>query len=182
MCLANGMASGGNWFRPYVVCERLLPVRFEFSVPGACRCASSKQLAAWVDAFLTSGPWANEPLANYLRSPGRYWAGPVLLPGRELVRICGPEPGMRYSEPLSRWEQRVEDLRASIVDPTALPPLIVHPWKPETEGTTGPPRGWLIADGAHRFEALKRRGSESFWALIWFEEEIDFENFMQQGE
>jgi hypothetical protein len=151
----------------------------DFSVRGAERCAASGSLEAWVHRYLTSGPWANVPLSQALKLKERFWLGPIDVRLDNIDRQCGPEPDMLYREPVEQWERRIETLRSSVADVLDLPPLIVN----SVNGTLRNPSGtfrFVIADGTHRLEALKRIGRESFPVLIWFEATEQRDEYLQE--
>ena len=140
----------------------------DFSVRGAERCADRGVVEARVHAYLTSGYWANVPLAEGLKPKERDWVGPTDVPLDDIDRQCGPEEGMPYREPAELWERRVGQLLATAEDVRDPPPLIVHSSNGTRRNRDGTLR-FVVADGAHRLEALKRSGRASCHALIWFE-------------
>jgi hypothetical protein len=96
-------------------------------------------------------------MAEGLRLQRRWWVGPVRVPLASLTRICGPEPEMEYRTTTNAWDERVTAIMIATIDPETLPPLILE--LTET--------GLRLCDGNHRHEALRRRGEESAWAIIW---------------
>ena len=70
---------------------------------------------------------------------------------------------MEYRTSQEAWEVHVAAIMA--VEPEQLPPVIL-------EYRGGAPLG--LHDGNHRHEAMRRRGAESIWALIWCNTESDF--------
>ncbi len=151
----------------------------DFSVRGARRCAESGLLEAWIHTYLRDGRWANLPLSDGLRLKDRFWVGPTEVRLDNIERECGPEAGMIYPEAPEIWERRLASLQASIRDVLEVPPLIVN----SRNGTLRNPDGtfrFVIADGSHRLEALKRMGKESFHVLIWFETEEQRAEYLQE--
>ena len=136
---------------------------FDRTLRGARSAAHSGRTDDWVHSFLSSGLGANPYMAIGLRKQQRWWIGPVLVPIASLTRICGPEPEMEYRTSQEAWEMHVAAIMA--VEPEQLPPIIV-----EYRGRC-PLR---LSDGSHRYEALRRRGADSVWALIWCNSESDF--------
>src|SRR4029453_8462354 len=135
---------------------------FHRPIHGAFKAAGAGQIDAWVNAFLSSGIGANTPMAVGLRKQQRWWIGPVLVPLASLARISGPDPEMQYRTSVEAWEAHVAAIMA--IEPEQLPPLIL-----EYRGTS-----LGLCDGSHRHEAMRRRGAESVWALIWCNTESDF--------
>ena len=130
---------------------------------GAREAANAGRTDEWVHAFLSSGLGANPPMAVGLRKQQRWWIGPVQLPIVSLTRICGPEAEMEYLTSQESWDEHVAAIMT--VEPEQLPPIIVEfRW----------PYPLRLSDGSHRHEALRRRGAESIWALIWCNSEAEF--------
>jgi hypothetical protein len=107
-----------------------------------------------VDEFLR-GQGRNVPFADGLEATPHWFAGLVVLPLGELVRICGPERGMPYREPISSWRARVAQMSVALRAGWRPPPLIC-----EAERL-------LINDGNHRAEALRLAGADAYPAILW---------------
>jgi len=102
-------------------------------------------------------------MAVGLKKQRRWWIGPVLLPLDAFTRIAGPEPDMEFRATQEAWDAHVAEIMAA--NPDELPPVIG-----EYVG-----RATLrLCDGSHRHEAMRRRGGDSIWALIWCNTESDF--------
>jgi len=136
---------------------------FERTIKGAREAADAGQIDEWVHAFLSTGLGANPPMAVGLRKQQRWWIGPVAVPIASVTRICGPEAGMEYRTTREAWEARVAAIMA--VEPEQLPPVILEYRGPALLG---------LCDGSHRHEAIRRRGRENIWALVWCNTESDF--------
>jgi hypothetical protein len=136
---------------------------FERTIKGAREAADAGQLDEWVHTFLSAGLGANPPMAVGLRKQRRWWIGPVSVPLASLTRICGPEAEMEYRTTPEAWEARVAAIMAA--EPDQLPPVIL-----EYRG----PAVLRLSDGSHRHEAIRRRGGDTIWALVWFNTESDF--------
>lgn len=134
-----------------------------FSLTTAQAYAQISEIETWVQSYLTKGEWANPGLADGLRLQQRWWLGPLEVRLSDLVRVCGPEPEMEYRMSHAGWEQRVTAIQTSLTDVAALPPLIIT----EQAGAL------KIRDGNHRHEAMRRKGWERCWVLVWFNEESD---------
>jgi hypothetical protein len=135
----------------------------EFTVSTAIEHARSGQVETWIQAYLTSGDWANPGLASGLRLQQRWWIGPVSVNISDLTRACGPESWMEYRVLPEQWEQRITGLMRSITDLMRLPPLIV-------EYRSG---SLSIRDGNHRHEAMRRKRWLKCWVVVWHNSEAD---------
>ena len=131
---------------------------------GAQASAARGELAAWVQAYLRSGAWANLPLAEGLLRQRRWWLGPVRVSLDGLIRVVGDEPGMAYPIPSAWWQEKVGRLADGMHDVATLPPLIVE----------ARPEGLSVRDGNHRLAAMIRKGWESGWIVIWCNTEADY--------
>jgi hypothetical protein len=124
-----------------------------------------EQIHDWVQAYLrTPGHWINLGLADGLLHAPRWWLGPFQAPIETLFRKCGPEPEMEFRMPLDSWNTRIEKMSSAITDIEQLPPLIV-----ERRGDR-----WVIADGTHRHETLRRLGHKTCWTFAWFNSEDEY--------
>ena len=115
----------------------------DFSLLAAQKAAASDQLDA-VDLWLSAG-WrvGQSRPAGGLQKQRRWWLGPLEVELDRLSRCCGPEPDMEYCVPAEAWDKHVSRLAAGLMEPTALPPLIVV----NDNGALN------IRDGNHRYEA-----------------------------
>lgn len=75
----------------------------------------------------------------------------------ELIRIAGPEKDMQYFEEREIWDKKIDQMIKSIKSGWKPPCLIVWDTK----------KGLTIADGAHRFEALKKVGKKEYACIVW---------------
>ena len=62
-----------------------------------------------------------------------------------------------------------------MTSPMDLPPAIAFGKKVDSESERS--FKLTLADGAHRFGALKRMGENSMWLVIWWNSEADLEQF-----
>jgi len=136
----------------------------DFSVSTAIDYARAGQLEDWIHAYLTSGSWANDGLADGLRLQKRWWLGPISVESTELIRACGPEPWMEYQVPPEHWEQKINTMAGDMTNLLSIPPLIV-------EYRSG---NFSIRDGDHRHEAMRRKGWSKCWVIIWHNSEEDW--------
>ncbi|HEY9229201.1 MAG TPA: ParB N-terminal domain-containing protein [Gemmatimonadaceae bacterium] len=138
-------------------------VEFDFTVRGARQAAAAGRIDDWVHSYLTESRGANVLMAAGLRLQTRWWLGPTRVKLDLLRRVCGPEPEMEYRTSADAWETKVSAMAAAIIDPEALPPLILEYRGDYLE----------LCDGNHRHEALRRRGVKHVWALVWCNSEDD---------
>src|SRR3989344_3503081 len=137
----------------------------KFTIDEALDYSSHGFLQEWVHGFLeTEG--RNPHLARIMKDKG-YWLGIFEFPLSNLVRCCGPEENMKFHEDPKKWDETVTKMTDKLKSGWRAPPLIV--W--HLNGVLS------VADGNHRFEAMKRNNYKKYWIIIWFEELKDFENF-----
>jgi hypothetical protein len=136
-----------------------------FDLASCLVAANSGSVDAWVDRYLSTGPWANEGLRTGLRLQDRIWLGPLLVPLTRLQRCCGPEAAMEFLVPPEAWNRRITALAADLHDPADVPPLIVE-WR---SGTLS------IRDGNHRAAAMLKAGWTRCWILLWCNSPSDYQ-------
>ena len=142
-----------------------------YSVTTAREAAERDDLAAWVAAFLASPGSDNAPLAEILSERPDNWTGPVQLPIDRLSRLAGP-PGAPVLEEVEEheWRDDVEDLKER-VEGWEPPPLIV----------TCRDDQFLVEDGNHRIEGMRRAGVDEAWSIINFEDPAERDRFEAAG-
>jgi len=129
-----------------------------FSATEALNYAKRGLIEDWIHEFLTTSG-KNEGFSTGLKKEKRFFVGPRKINLDELQRICGPEKNIKFHESQERWENRVQRILSGLKRGWEMPPLIVM-YK----------RGKLsIADGNHRYEALKRRRFKKYWTIIWYD-------------
>ena len=139
-----------------------------FSLASACAAAGDDDtLARWVGDFLASRGSDNEVLAAGLAQQRHWWVGPVLVPIDELIRLAGPEDEAQCPIEPEEWEEEVDAMEESMDDGWEPPPLLAQ----HQDGRL------LLQDGNHRYEALVRAGKTHVWALIWFDDPTDRDEF-----
>ena len=139
-----------------------------YSVTTAREAAERDDLAAWVAEFLASPGSDNAPLAEILAERPNNWTGPVQLPIDQLGRLAGP-PGHPVLEEVEEheWRDDVEDLKERVEEGWEPPPLIV----------TCRDDQFLVEDGNHRIEGLRRAGVEEAWSIVNFEDPDERDRF-----
>lgn len=136
-----------------------------FDVPSALQFAQDGRLEEWIHAYLNSGSWANPGLSERLRLQKRWWRGPVEVRLDDLQRACGPEEDMEYRMEPSGWQERTQRLAQSFTDLLHIPPMIVE----YRSGIL------CIRDGNHRHEAIRLKGWDTCWVIIWYNSEVDYQ-------
>jgi hypothetical protein len=141
------------------------------SVASAQRAADEGRLAEWVVDFLSSPGSSNPELAAALAMRGTIYLGPIRFALDRLTLMAGPE-GDEVVVPVDRvdWESDVEDMAQSIDQGWHPPPLLVshHDGK------------YLLEDGNHRCEALRRTGADYAWTILLFADEVERDRFLNE--
>ena len=137
------------------------PPRSFFSTSNFDMSLGSAATNKWIVDFLRRNENPNFTLADIFESSPLIWVGPTEIPLGDLVRVGGP--GLEYPECEKEWQLRVANIAKSIASPRDLPPLIVWTKKQDDNGYK-----LIVADGAHRMEALRVSGYDKAWALAGF--------------
>lgn len=135
-----------------------------FTVKTARAAAERGELADWVDRFLRSDGSDNADLADELSQKMTAWEGPVRLPLRRLKRLAGP-PDAPVLCPIDEdeWPERVEDMAEKAEDGWEPPPVIVAYRNDD----------FVLEDGNHRVESLRRADEREAWAIVGVERAED---------
>ena len=143
----------------------------EFSVDSARRAAGQDGLRDWVARFLASPGSDNAVLAEMLPAQLPWWAGPFRLPLVRLNRLAGP-PGDPVLCPVDEeyWDERVE----------AMDELAESGWQPPPVIVSYRGGEFVLEDGNHRAEGVRRAGRDVVWAVIGFEERETRDRFRAQ--
>ncbi|WP_421995233.1 class I SAM-dependent methyltransferase [Roseococcus sp.] len=120
--------------------------------------------------FLTGPKGSNPKLGEYLARNAQTWVGPVEIDIENIETIAGP--GKQYHEPEDKWESRVGRILGRFDDLELLPPLIAGV-KDDMEGREERSHTLKLVDGAHRLEAIRRKGHKTAWIFVFFS---DFES------
>lgn len=133
----------------------------EFSVESARRAARQDGLRDWVNRFLASPGSDNPVLAETLTTELSWWAGPFKLPLSKLNRLAGP-PGDPVLCPVEEdyWDERVDAMDELVERGVDPPPVVVACRAGE----------FVLEDGNHRAEGVRRAGRRLVWAVIGFAE------------
>ena len=135
-----------------------------FSVEAARRAAIAGRLDAWVTEFLASPGSDNEALAAELAFHGVSFYGPVRVTLDELRPLAGPDDhDVTIRVPAKVWNEEVHSMDESLALGWQPPPLLIS----RREGE------YVLEDGNHRHDALRRAGATHTWAVIAFWEESE---------
>ena len=134
----------------------------DFSVDSAQRAAEQGLLSEWVSDFLASSGSDNAELAAAFAFSGAIYLGPLQLELDRLTPMAGPNED-KVVVPVAEddWESDVEEMEHSVEQGWDPPPLLVT----HRDGQ------FLLEDGNHRFEALRRSGEARGWAILAFADE-----------
>lgn len=134
------------------------------SLQGARTAARGGELADWVAGFLASPGSDNAVLAEALPEEFAWWLGPVQLPLDQLQRLAGP-PSDPVVCPVDEdyWDERVDAMtqRAEVG------------WEPAPVIVAYRDDRFVLEDGNHRVESVRRAGRRAVWAVIGFEHRED---------
>lgn len=111
-------------------------------------------------AFLQKTESANSDLLNYAQSMAP--AAEASLPLEKLVRTVGPERHQLNPEDVTKFEERIARLMNDIQSGTRPFPLLA-----EYDGDT-----FVLIDGNHTYEALKRTGYTEYPVIYWNRNEV----------
>ncbi len=133
--------------------------------------AERDELGGWVRTFLASPGSDNAALGDQLTDRMSSWLGPMPLPVDLLDRLAGP-PGSPVLVPVDdeEWRDDVEELAERIEGGFEPAPVIVS----FKDGR------FVLEDGNHRVEGLRRAGGREAWAIVGFEHPEDQEQFLAQ--
>ncbi|MEZ4415960.1 MAG: ParB N-terminal domain-containing protein [Gemmatimonadota bacterium] len=129
----------------------------DFSVQGARAALAAGELEEWLQEYLRCEPrWENLGLADGLLLAPRTYR---LLEMRvaTLERKCGPEPEMEFWQDAESFERHVQAIERTLETTESLPPLVV-------ERVAG---RWMVCDGTHRLEAIRRKGWDTCWVVLF---------------
>lgn len=139
---------------------------------------ANSQIALWVDRFLRHTPQPNLVLADRLLETDPMWVGPIEVGENSLITVAGP--GKKYHEDPKVWQSRIDKIKQDGLIAEDLPPLLVYLREKEAKESGGPSYELLVADGAHRLEALRQLGKQKIWCYIWFHTVQSQEVFLRE--
>ncbi len=131
-----------------------------YTLDSALRAKKEGKLHQWVLDYLNS-EGKNKKLGKILKEEEYIWSDLVEYPLDKLERVMGFEKDMIFKESRDKWEKRILYFTNCLKKGESFAPLIsADYWG-----------GIHIADGAHRFEALKRLGFRNYWTIFYIREE-----------
>ena len=126
----------------------------------------------WTLEFL-EGVGNNKSLARTLRQKGNFHFGPIDYPIDKFMPILGPDKTFKYYEDQDTIDKRVTAMEKSFNEGWKPAPLIVSDiWEDYLE----------VADGAHRFELLRRLGIKSYPTIFYFKDQSALDSFVKSLE
>lgn len=144
----------------------------EFTVQGAVAAASNDDLEGWVSAFLASPGSDNEALVDLLATGRNCWMGPVLLPFDQLHRLAGP-PDQPTLGRLDEDDLETVDAMAESID---------YGWDPAPLVVSYRNGQFIVEDGNHRTEGLRRAGETGYWCVVCAEDAMELKNRIDEFE
>lgn len=143
----------------------------QFNLKTAQEYATQGKLEDWIHIYLNTGYWQNIPFSDGLKRAQRWWIAPVKVPLNNLLRCCGPEENMPYRVSHENWENHVSHIKDTLTDIADLPPLIIE----YQDGN------YIISDGNHRHEAIRRKGWTHCHVIIWYNSLEEWQNSPYAG-
>lgn len=139
-----------------------------YGLQGAQRFSSIGKLEEWVHEFLV-GEGNNIEFSKGLKLNYRQYYGPVKMKLDLFERCCGPEETMMYRVAEEPFEENIRMMVKDIEAGWDIPPLIVNYVD----------KKFVINDGNHRFEALKRTGVNEYYIVLWTTEASEMDDFLE---
>jgi hypothetical protein len=141
-----------------------------FTVASARRAAERGDLADWVTSFLASPGSDNEALAAAFAFDRAVYLGPVLFALDQLTPLAGPDPD-EVVVPIDEdeWEDDIDSMAEEVEEGWEPPPLLVS----HRDGQ------FLLEDGNHRYETLRRAHEPRAWAILVFHDETERDDFLE---
>ncbi len=128
-----------------------------YSVEAAKRAGDDGRLSEWVTTFLTSPGSDNEALAAELAFGHASFIGPVRLALADLRPLAGPDDhDVNIPVPEQEWDDDVDAMDEHLAQGWEPPPLLVS----QRDGA------YVLEDGNHRHDALRRAGATHTWAVL----------------
>jgi hypothetical protein len=133
------------------------------------RAKKNGKIHKWVLSFLISSG-RNPNLAEILDKNSQFHFGPVDYPINKLKNIIGPSNSYKYFEKRSFFDARVNSMISDMHNGWKPAPLIAtNLWEDYFE----------IADGGHRYAALKALGFEIYPTIFYFRDQLSLNNFVK---
>lgn len=135
-----------------------------YTTKDALKFAEDKKLESWIDDFLRN-EGDNVPLADGLQMSKRYYIGPVTVNLDMFDRISGPEDHMEFRVTEESFEMNILNIQARLKNGWDMPPFLVQYADDK----------FVLSDGNHRHEALKRSGYIVYSAIFWCSTNEEYE-------
>ena len=128
------------------------------------------KLTEWLIAYLNDQDRGrNTSLAEGLAADGHYHTKLINYPINKFKILMGPNRSFRYYEEPEKFNSRIEAMVESLKEGWKPVPFIVTDiWN----------NGLELNDGAHRAEALKRFGVETYPTVFYFKSQAALEIFL----
>ncbi len=124
----------------------------------------------WVLEFLRKSG-GNPALADKLEECGTFHYGPIDYSINKVVNILGSDKSFKFQEGKRSLDKKVEKMAKDIQAGWQAPPLIAtNLWEDYLE----------LADGGHRYYALKRLGIKKHPTIFYFRDEISMKDFVHK--
>lgn len=132
----------------------------KFTLESALIAKNQGKLHQWVINYLED-EGNNDKLSKVLKEEKHTWTDMLEYPLDKLKRIMGYEKGMKFREDRDKWEKRISYLMNCLKKGESFAPLISTDFWGEVH----------LADGAHRFESLKKMGYKKYWIIFYIKNE-----------
>jgi len=135
----------------------MMDITYEPTATSAIEFVNADRLEEWVHLFLC-GEGNNKAFSDGLLLSSRRYHAPKMMKLDDFGRCCGPEDSMKYQVESDRFFRHVDAIvaRYSMGD-WDMPPLIIEFEKGK----------YILNDGNHRYEALRKIGVEEYWVIVW---------------
>jgi hypothetical protein len=141
----------------------------DFTVDSARDAAGRGALAAWVRGFLASPGSDNAELGRLLAERPGIWVGPMRLPIDRLHRLAGPaDAPVLCPVDEDEWRDDVEEMRHCVEDGWVPPPVVV----------TFRDKQFVVEDGNHRIESMRRAGEVAAWSVVHVPDPADLDHLV----
>lgn len=136
---------------------------------SAIEADKNNDITEWMISYLNNSG-RNEILAGGLAADGQFHTPLIDYPINNLKMLMGPSHSFRYYEEPEKFEERVNDMLDSLKQGWKPVPFIASKdlWN----------EGLELNDGAHRAEALKRFGIETWPTVIYFKDKPALDEFV----
>lgn len=142
------------------VCSVIMNILLKYNLNSALKAKEKGKLHQWVLGYLNS-EGNNKKLGKVLKEEKYIWSDLIEYPLDKLKRVMGYEKDMIFRENRDKWEKRILYFTKCLKRGESFTPLISSDYWGEIH----------LADGTHRFEALKKSGFNKYWTIFYIKEE-----------